>query len=156
MMKQTFRRKRNVIGFGCVALFILLLCIVLSIIFVLCQDYVFLIVLFFPTLLGVLFAIIAYIEYRGSIELDNEKVKFNYRLFSKSKELNKSGITLYYSDIRHIKKTYIQGDGIISKDHIIYTICLTNNTKVDVYLHHFGKDEETIISAISERLRTKK
>ncbi len=73
-----------------------------------------------------LFAAIALIEYRGSIEIDDQKIRFNYRIFSKHKELNKSGVEFAFSEIESISKTYRKGDRIVSKDCFVYTICRLN------------------------------
>lgn len=152
-MNQTFRRKKAVATFAGIAGVILLLCIVVSVILVLQQNYVFLIILFFPVLLGMLFAAIALIEYRGSIEIDDQKVKINYRVFSESKGLNKSGVEFAFSEIESIRKTFRKGDRIVSKDCFVYTINQTNKKQVEFYLYHFGKDEDSIFNIINERIQ---
>ncbi len=153
-MKQTFRRKKTATTFAGIAGIIFLLCVVISVILLLQQNYVFIIVLFFPALLGMLFAAIALIAYRGSIEIDDQKVRFNYRIFSKYKELNKSGVEFAFSEIESISKTYRKGDGIVSKDCFVYTIRQQNKKQVEFYLYHFGKDEDSIFNIIYEKIQT--
>ena len=133
-MKQIFRRKKNVAVFTALSVSILLVCGVLSAVFALQQNYTLLIPLFVPAFLGILFVAIALIEYRGSIEIDHQKVKFNYRIFSKSKELNQSGVVLFYSEIETIRKVFRNGDGIVSQDCFLYTIHLISKKQADVYL----------------------
>ena len=153
-MKQTFRRKKAVTTFAGIAGIILLLCAVVSIMFVLQQNYEFLLILFFPVLLGILFSVIARIEYRGSIEIDDQNVKMNYRVFSQFKELNKSGIAVPFREIESISKVFRKGDGIVSRDCFVYTIHLINKKQVEFYLYHFGKDEDSIFNIINERIQT--
>lgn len=153
-MKQTFRRKKAVTTFAGIAGIILLLCAVVSIMFVLQQNYEFLLILFFPVLLGILFSVIARIEYRGSIEIDDQNVKMNDRVFSQFKELNKSGIAVPFREIESISKVFRKGDGIVSRDCFVYTIHLINKKQVEFYLYHFGKDEDSIFNIINERIQT--
>ena len=153
-MKQTFRRKKAVTTFAGIAGIIFLLCVVVSVILLLKQNYVFILVLFFPVLLGMLFAAIAFIEYRGSIEIDDQKVRFNYRIFSKYKEFNKSGVEFAFSEIESISKTYRKGDGIVSKDCFVYTIRQINKKQVEFHLYYFGKDEDSIFNIINEKIQT--
>lgn len=155
-MKQSFRRKKTVAIYGSIAASILLLCVVFSVVFALRQNSALLLVLLFPALLGILFAIIALIEYRGSIEIDDQKVKFNYRLFSKTKELNKSGVEIPFSQIEAITKAYRPGDGIVGSDCFLYTIHLTGKKQAEVYLYHFSKAEDHIFKILCERVRAKR
>lgn len=151
-MTKIFRPKKTVAINCIIALSILLLCAIHSVLFVLQRNYASLFILLFPVLLGILFAIIALIEYRGSVVIGEQSIIFNYKLFSKEKELNKSGVKIPYCEIESITKTSRKGDGIISKDCFCYTIHLTNNKQVDVYLYRFGKDEESIYNSIKEQL----
>ena len=152
-MKQTFRRKKAATTCAGIAGIIFLLCVVVSVILLLQQNYVFIIVLFFPALLGIRFAAIALIEYRGSIEIDDQKVRFNYRIFSKCNELNKSGVEFDFSKIESLRRTLREGDGIITKDTYLYTICQTDKKQAEFYLLHFGKDEDLIFNSLKERLK---
>jgi len=154
-MRQTFRRKKSVTTFTGIAGILFFLCVVVSVILLFQQSYVFFIVLFFPILLGILFAVIALIEYRSSIEIDDQKVKFNYRIFSNYKEFNKSGVELDFSEIESISKAYRRGDGIVSKDCFVYTICQLNKKQVEFYLFHFGNDEDRIFNIIYDKIQAR-
>ena len=151
-MKQTFIRKKNVALCGGAAAAILLTCAVIAVILILEENYAFFIPLFFPTLLGLLLAAAALIEYRGSIELDEEKIKFNYRLFSRTGSPNRAGMEFYYSEIRSIRRTFRKGDGITGSDCFLYTISLADQRQFDTYLFHFGKEEDAIFNLIREKI----
>ena len=152
-MKQTFRRKKTVTIPSIIAGIMFLICVVISVIFLIRQDYLLLILLFLPFLLGITFALIAFFEHRGTIEIDDQKVKFNYRIFSKHRELNKSGVEFDFSKIESLRRTLIEGDGIITKDTYLYTICQTDKKQAEFYLFHFGKDEDLIFNSLKERLK---
>ena len=152
-MKQTFRRKKTVTIPSIIAGIMFLICVVISVIFLIRQDYLLLILLFFLFLLGITFALIAFFEHRGTIEIDDQKVKFNYRIFSKHRELNKSGVEFDFSKIESLRRTLREGDGIITKDTYLYTICQTDKKQAEFYLLHFGKDEDLIFNSLKERLK---
>lgn len=152
-MKQIFRRKKTVTIPSIIAGIMFLICVVISVIFLIRQDYLLLILLFFLFLLGITFALIAFFEHRGTIEIDDQKVKFNYRIFSKHRELNKSGVEFDFSKIESLRRTLREGDGIITKDTYLYTICQTDKKQAEFYLLHFGKDEDLIFNSLKERLK---
>ena len=152
-MKQTFRRKKTVTIPSIIAGITFLICVVISVIFLIRQDYLLLILLFLLFLSGILFALFAFFEHRGTIEIDDQKVKFNYRIFSKHRDLNKSGVEFDFSKIESLRRTLIKGDGIYTKDTYLYTVCQTDKKQAEFYLLHFGKDEDLIFNSLKERLK---
>lgn len=127
---------------------ITLFCVASSIVLIAKHDYTLSFIIFFHFFLCVMVALIVWIEYKGSLEINETGIKFNYRVFSKSKEFNRNHISLKFDDIHHIQKVFIKGGGIISKDTVLYKFCLIGKREVIVYFYHFGKQAEHEISAI--------
>lgn len=151
-MKELYRRTGSVWIPGVIGGVTVTLCVVLGVLSVVLGDYFWLVPLFFPVMFGALLLFAAWSEYRSTLQLDDEGMKINYRVFSKSKELNKAGVYLPYDQISQIRKTLRPGDGYNSADCFRYIVKLKDGRELELYLYHFRKQEESICRSLSRRV----
>lgn len=152
LLKEIYRRTGSVWIPGAIGTAVVALCVVLGLLSVMQGDYFWLVILFFPAMIGMLLLFGAWSEYRSTIELDDVGMKINYRVFSKSKELNKAGVFLPYDRISHIRKALRPGDGYNTQDCFLYTVKLTDGRELELYLYHFKNQEEAICRSLSQRV----
>ncbi len=112
-----------------------------------------LVILIALVLFSALFLLIARTEYKGSVELDETSIKFNYKNLYKSKELSKAGLCLKFDEIDHVDRIKIGEEGLLSKSSFMYRFFLSDERQVDVFLHYFGKKiENEIVSEMEKRI----
>lgn len=151
-MKEIYRRTGSVWIPGAIGSAAVALCVALGVLSVVRGDYFWTVILFFPAMIGMLLLFGAWSEHRSTIELDDVGMKINYRVFSKSKELNKAGVYLPYDRISRIRKTLRPGDGYNTQDCFLYNVKLTDGRELELYLYHFRKQEEAICRSLSRRV----
>lgn len=155
-MEKVYRREKTVRVFAGLSSVIYLLCVLFALVFLYRREYEFLIVLSTPFLIGLSLSLIAFIEYKHTLILNTCGIQFNYRVFSQSARLNRAKVFLRYDEIEYIRADFIPGDGIISKDTTRYRFFLTNHQELEVWLHHFGKEnEKKIVAEISKQVAFK-
>jgi hypothetical protein len=129
-------------------------------IYALITDNIFAIVglpLFWLLISGILL-IPWYYESRGILQLSDHEIRFFYKLFSKSKDLNgfnRKGLVIHFNEIESIDIVTIPGDCCITATARQLIIRWKDGRMALAYLYHFGKKQEKeIIDILVARVRT--
>lgn len=108
--------------------------------------------------IGGILSIAWYYENRGILQLSDTEIRFYYKLFSNSKEMNgfnKKGLVIRFEAIEAIDIVMIPGDWFILADTKQLVIRWKDGRVVYAYLYHFGKKQESeIIEYLAAHVKT--
>lgn len=149
---KVYKRKKSVLAFGITSAVIHLLYLVLAIIFLINKDYgIFIALSIFWVFIGGLFTFIVVYESKSIFVIDDDKIIFHYKVFSKSKELrglNRKGLMIKFDDIQNIRVDEFKGDGLFIATTKSIHFDLKDKRSFDAYFHHYGKQQEKEIHSI--------
>ncbi len=153
-MQKVFKRTKTVRIFSILSGLIFLGCVIASIFSVVKQEYINFIFVSFALYLDIMFALIALIEYKGTLEINEIGIGFHYRVFSKSKKYNRRNVFLQWEDITYVLKNFTPGDGFFSANSTVYHFILQDDQEIEAYFFHFGKTAEQEIDCILKKYTT--
>jgi hypothetical protein len=112
----------------------------------------------FWVLFGGFLTFIWFYESRSILELTGTEIRFFYKTFSKSKELNglnRKGLVIRFDAIEEIDIVTFRGDWLIAANtkHLVFR--WKDGREAQVYLYHFGNGpEKEIIERLEKRVKT--